>query len=239
MKLDTYLDKKIGAIVKADNDAARAKHKSSGKLSASGLNDPLQWQMLHSLGIEGKEPDEYTLRKFLRGNQVEDWYVSQIKPIETQKFVEYRETVGYVDAIVDTALWDFPSGIIPFEIKSVSNMKFKRIEKQGLDAGHKLQAGFYAICLQVPHFGISYVATDDYRIKTFILDTADVKDEIDGIITKFLEQKALGIVPKFEAREKWQENKDYNRYFSWMELDEKGIAEKLKVEKAIKEKSGK
>jgi hypothetical protein len=239
MKLDTYLDKKIGAIVKADNDAARAKHKSSGKLSASGLNDPLQWQMLHSLGIEGKEPDEYTLRKFLRGNQVEDWYVSQIKPIETQKFVEYRETVGYVDAIVDTALWDFPSGVIPFEIKSVSNMKFKRIDKQGPDKGHKLQAGFYAVCLQVPHFGISYVATDDYRIKTFILDTHDIKEEIDGIVTKFLEQKKTGLVPKYEAREKWQSNPDYCRYPEWMELDEKGIAEKLKVEKAIKEKSGK
>jgi hypothetical protein len=118
-------------------------------------------------------------------------------------------------------------------------MKFKRIEKQGPDKGHKLKACFYAIATNAPHFAVSYVATDDYRIKTYILDTADLKDEIDGIITRFLEQKKLGIVPKFEAREKWQGNRDYNRYFEWMELDEKGIAEKLKVEKAIKEKSGK
>lgn len=232
LKEDSYLDKKIGAIVTADNKAQREKHKSSGKLSASGLNDPLQWQMLHSLGIEGKEPDEYTLRKFLRGNHVEDWYVEQIKPEATQKFVEYRETVGYIDAIVDTSLFDFPSGVIPFEIKSVSNMKFKRIEKQGPDKGHKLQACFYAIAENSPHFAVSYVATDDYRIKTFILDTADFKDEIDGIITRYLEQKKSGIVPKFEAREDWQKNPDYNRYFEWMELDEKDIAKKIKVAKS-------
>ena len=231
LKSDTYLDKKIGAIVKANNDAQRANHKSSGKLSASGLNDPLQWQMLHSLGVETGEIDEYTLRKFLRGNHVEDWYVEQIKPIETQKFVEYRETVGYVDAIVDTSLFDFPSGVIPFEIKSVSNMKYKRIDKQGPDKGHCLQAAFYATALQNPHFAVSYVATDDYRIKTYILDVHDYKDEIDGIITRFLEQKKTGKVPVFEAREKWQSSKEYNRYSDWMELDEEEIAKKLKVAK--------
>jgi hypothetical protein len=228
IKSDSYLDKSIGGVISAHNAEERKNHKSSGKLSASSLNDPLQWQMLHLLGVEGKQVDDYTLRKFLRGKQVEDWYVSEIKPIETQKFVEYRDCVGYIDAIVDTSFWDFPVGIIPLEIKSVSNAKFKRIAKQGADTGHKLQAGFYAICLNSPHFAVSYVATDDYRIKTYIFDTAEFKEEIDGIITRFLEQKKLGIVPKFEAREKWQSNPDYNRFSEWMKLDEKEIAEKLK-----------
>lgn len=225
---DQYLDKFIGKSVSAKNALERAGHKSSGKLSASSLNSPLQWQILHSLGVEGKEVDNYTLRKFLRGKQVEDWYVSEINPVEKQKFVEYRNAVGYIDAIMDTKDWDFPFGVIPVEIKSTSNAKFKRVEKQGADHGHILQACFYAVALQVPHFAVSYVATDDYRIKTYVLDTHDYKDEIDEIITTYDEAKKVGVIPVFKAREKWQENPEYNSYSEWMGLDEGELAEKLK-----------
>ena len=229
VKVSETLDKLVGEYISSKNALERAQHKSSGKLSASSLNDPLQWQILHSLATETAEIDNYTLRKFLRGKQVEDWYVSEIKPLETQKFVEYRNVVGYIDAIVDTKDWDYPSGIIPLEIKSTSNAKFKRIEKQGADKGHKLQAAFYAIALQNPHFGVSYVATDDYRIKTYIFDVHDFKVEIDDIITKYDEAKKVATIPKFEAREKWQSNLDYNKYPFFMDLDEEQLAEKYKL----------
>lgn len=228
-KVSETLDKLVGESISSKNALQRAQHKSSGKLSASSLNDPLQWQILHSLATETAEIDNYTLRKFLRGNHVEEWYVSEIKPLATQKFVEYRNCVGYIDAIVDTKDWDIPVGIIPFEIKSVSNAKFKRIEKQGADKSHKLQAAFYAICEKSKNFGISYVATDDYRILTYILDTKDFKDEIDEIITKYDEAKKVGGIPKFEPREKWQANVEYNKYPFFADLTEEQLAEKYKL----------
>jgi hypothetical protein len=226
---DKHLDKVICNAVAKRNAVDSAKHKPSGKLSASRLNDPVQWQILHTLATDQDEIDDYTLRKFLRGKQVEDWYVSEIHPIETQKFVEYRNCVGYIDAIVDTKDWDFPSGVIPLEIKSTSNAKFKRIVKQGADKGHILQAGFYAICLKSDRFAVSYVATDDYRIKTFLFETKDVRDEIDQIITTFNDAKKVGTIPVFVAREKWQSNPDYNRYFNFIELDEKQLAIEYKL----------
>lgn len=218
IKVSTTLDKIIGERISSKNALERASHKSSGKLSASSLNDPLQWQILHALGVEGKEIDNYTLRRFLRGKQVEDWYVSEINPIATQVFVEYRNCVGYIDAMVDTHDWDWPSGTIPFEIKSVSNAKFKRIESQGADHGHKLQAGLYALSKGLPTFGISYVATDDYRIKTYLFETVDVQQEIDEIISRFDEARAWGHIPAFEPREPWQSNPEYCKYPDWMNV---------------------
>src|SRR5438105_4187037 len=123
---DNFLDRKIGDEIVAAALVKEAAHAVSGKLSASRLNDPLQWQLLYVLGVPQKPIDEYTYRKFLRGNHVEDWLLSKLTPVEKQKFVEYRGVVGYVDAVCDTADWQFPSGIIPLEVKSVSNMKFKR-----------------------------------------------------------------------------------------------------------------
>ena len=57
-----------------------------GWLSASRLNDPLLWQVLYVLGVPQKPIDEYTLRKFLRGNHVEDWLLSNMDCIDKQKF---------------------------------------------------------------------------------------------------------------------------------------------------------
>lgn len=232
---DNFLDRKIGKSIELANAEKEKAHKSSGKLSASKLGDPLLWQLLYVLGVPQKEIDEYTLRKFLRGNHVEEWLLSNLDCVDKQKFVEYRGVVGYADAIVDTAEWDFPLGVIPLEVKSTSNLKFKKIVQQGADRGHKLQAGLYALSTGAPHFAISYVATDDLRVHTLILDTEDVRNEIDEIITRFddsLRSAKQGIFPKFKAEEKWQENPMYCKYPEFMELTPEEI--KIKLQKYVR-----
>lgn len=235
IKIDNYLNEKIGKIVEADNKAKSEGHISSGKLSASKLGTPLQWQLLYVMGVPGKEVDSYTLRKFLRGNHVEDWYLSRLECVDKQKFVEYRGVVGYVDAVIDTKDWQFPCGVIPVEVKSVANSKFKRIDTQGADRSHKLQAGLYALALGTENFAVSYVATDDYRILTFVFDTADFKDEIDGIISRFDEARASDSIPAFVPEEKWQANKDYNNYPEFSDITEEEIKIKVEAWKKLQE----
>ena len=203
-KLDNTLDIQIGSAIVVRALEKEKTHISSGKLSASKLGSPLQWQILYVRGVPSKEIDEYTYRKFLRGNHVEDWLIGEIKCVDKQKFVEYRNVVGYADAIIDTKDWQFPCGIIPLEIKSVANSKFKRIVKEkNADRGHKLQAGLYALALGYDNFAVCYVAADDYRIHTYIYETKDIKEEIDRIIDRFDEAIKIPKVPEFEATESW------------------------------------
>lgn len=237
MKVDTYIDKKIEQNFVERNKKEQAEHISSGKLSAGMLNDPLQWQILKIMEVEPRPLDEYVLRKFFRGKQIEAWAIKEIPDIiETQKFVEYKNCVGYVDAIVDTKDWDFKLGIIPAEVKSVANAKYKRIIQNGADKGHILQAGLYALAEKKEQFALIYIASDDLRIKVFIYETKDYKQEIDGIIDRFYKQLESGIVPVFSIREVWQKNLKYCRFPEFMELDEEQL--KLKVIK-IKTKTKK
>ena len=225
MKLDTYIDKKIEEKFIKKNNEERANHKSSGKLSAGVLNDPLQWQILKILGVPGKELDEYVLRKFFRGNQIEDWLVGEMPDVvEKQVIVEYKDCIGFADALVDTKDWDNNVGIIPVEIKSVANAKFRRIiNGTGADIGHILQAGYYALGLEKEHFAVVYVASDDLRVKTFVYETKDYKEQIDGIIDRFYKQLKSGKIPVFEPTVKWQEKLTYNKYPSWATLTEEEI----------------
>lgn len=229
-RLDNYLDRHIGAVIQKANDHERANHKSSGKLSASALGSPLQWQILKSLGVPEKPHDEYTLRKFKRGKDVEQWFLSLVPGLiipEKQEFVEYRGVVGYMDAWVDTEAWEFPLGEMPLECKSTANSSFKYIVKEGPKIGHKYQAGLYALGRAVKHYAISYVATDDYRVQTYVLDVEEVEKDINNIIDLYNSQKATGKVPVFVAKEKWQADPKYNNYPEWSNLDEAGCAKKL------------
>ncbi len=212
MIIDNFLDRKIGSALLKENEEERKGHKSSGKLSASALWDPLQWQVLHALGVDGRPVDEYVIRKFRRGKDIEDWFIRFLSLIGTQEFVEYRNVVGYIDAVVDTKDWDFPSGIIPFECKSVSNAKYKRILKQGPDKGHLLQGALYGLARKSPKFALGYIAADDLRLHTTLHNTDDFRAEIDLIIDRFDEQMKKGIVPVFEPNEKWQANPEYCRH---------------------------
>lgn len=231
MRIDGYLDRLIGQTLLALDDIKRKEHVSSGKLSASALGNPLQWQILKSLAVERGEIDEYTLRKFQRGNHVEDWYLGLIPGIiKKQAFVEYRNVVGYLDAFVSTESWDFNNlGDIPLEVKSVTNAKFKRITTQGApDHSHALQCALYALAEGTPFFAVSYIAADDYRVLTYVLNTSDFKAEIDGIIDLYDRTKASGLIPVFQYKEKWQATAQYNDYFEWSKLNEAEIAEKVR-----------
>lgn len=224
---DTFLDKFIGEKLQEQNAKERSEHKPSGKLSASMLGSPLQWQILKAKGIAPKPIDEYTIRKFKRGKDVEDWFMGFIPAVERQRFIEYRGVVGFVDAIVDTSEWAHKIGAIPLEIKSVTNLAYKKIMQEGAKRGHKLQAGCYALALGTDHFAVSYVASDDYRVLTYICETAEVKKNVDDIITKYDEQLKTGLVPIFEAVEKFWSMPIYNNYPDYTELTQEEINEKV------------
>ena len=240
-RLDNYIDNKIGEVLLAENAKKEFDHVSSGRLSASKLNDPLQWQILHAMGIPTAEVDEYTVRKFKRGNHVEDWIMEYLEPKAKQVKAEYRDCIGYIDAVCDTSDWNFPVGIIPVEVKSVANAKYKRITKQHEpDKGHLLQGAYYGMALESKQFALCYIATDDYRVQMYIRDTDEFREEIDTIITKFQNayQNAMikGEVPVFEEREIWQKNPKYNRYSEYMGLTAEELWQKLAAHKQVDSK---
>ena len=228
-RISTTLDKKIADRLIAEALEREKNHTPSGKLSASKLWWPLQWQILYVLGVPQKELDEYTLRKFARGRQVEDWYISQIPTVKKQEFVEYRGVVGYYDALSDTSNWDFNFGEIPHEVKSVTNFKYRRIVQENApQESHEVQSGFYALALEKEHHALTYIASDDLRTHTFVLDVADVKGKIDKAIDDFEGTLKSKIIPTFEPREEWQSKPKYANYPEWMGLSEKDLVIKAK-----------
>jgi len=225
---ETHIDKWVTTLLRNKEVEESAKHISSGKLSAGMLGQPLQWQILKMKGIKAKGFDDYTLRKFARGNDVEAWLVDKIPAlVETQKKLEFMGAVGIADAIVSTNSYDANVGIIPHEIKSVTNRKYAMIVKsKQADRGHIFQACFYALAMKSSHFAIDYVASDDYRILTFVYKTSEHSKEVKQVIKRFDEQLATGLIPVFVAEEKWQENFKYNSYPEWSNLTVEEIKEK-------------
>lgn len=230
MIIDQTLQRHIAKVLLEERAKRDDEHVPSGKLSASGLGKPTQWQVLKTLGVPTRELDEYVLRKFQRGNHVEDWLVSKmIGLVEKQKFVEYKDVVGYVDSIIDTKDYEHKCGIICNEIKSVTNANFKWIEKdKTIRLGHALQGALYGLSQGHTHFAVTYVASDDYRIKMFIEPVSKYKGQIEGIIQKYNTAIKNKIVPVFEAVEKWNEKEQYNDYYEWMKLSQSEINQKLK-----------
>src|SRR3990167_6381540 len=158
-KVNSIIQETITKAVLAESEEKMP----SGRLSASKLGWPLQWQMLHYFKISPLKPDEYTLRKFVRGKDVEDRIVSWLKAEKTQVSVNYRDVVGFCDVVLD----------YPIEIKSVTNMAFKHIQKEGAKRGHKLQGELYAKALGFDRYAIAYVASDDYRVLCLEYDVSE------------------------------------------------------------------
>ncbi len=232
MYLVEAFDKQITASLKAKNDEEQAKRVPSGKLSASGLGEPTQWQILKTLGIGSRVIDDYLYRKFARGKDVEEWYLDAIKDKvqERQKFLSYREAIGYCDAMVDVSQIGVAASLeglppfIPMEVKSVSNAKFKRILERGeADPMHKLQGGFYGLGANTSYYALTYIAADDYRTLTWVFKTADEQREIDSIIDEYQAALAAQIVPVFKERYKWQASAEYNKFPDWQTLNAREI----------------
>lgn len=212
---DNSLATRFYQVLVEDNRVERENHIPSGKLSASTLGDPLQWQVLKTIGATPKPFDEYVLGMFARGKSVEDFVIEKLGDcvLEQQKEVEYRGVIGYVDALIDTKGFNYENGILPHEIKSVKNSKFKRImTAKETDEQHRLQATLYALAMGVKEYAIVYVAADDLRIETFIYRTEDLKDRVDTIIDNFNSALKKGVIPEFEAIYSWQEKEDYCKY---------------------------
>lgn len=229
---DSTLDRLIEERLVADRIAQDHARKPSGKLSASMLGQPLQWQILKTIGVPAREIDNYTLRKFLRGNHVEEWLLSYMPGIiERQKFAEYRNTIGYCDALVDCSDWDSKKGIMPHEVKSVSNAKFKRITSEAqADHSHRLQASLYALAFDTDYYAVDYVATDDYRVETYIYHIETTISGVEYTINEYQAAMAAGIVPEFEYVEPWQSSEKYNNFPEWQYLTEAEIETKLEAE---------
>lgn len=229
---DSTLDRIVEEHLLAQRIAKDHGHKSSGKLSAGMLGQPVQWQILKTLGIPQREIDPYTLRKFLRGEHVEEWLMGYLPGIiERQKFAEYRGVIGYADALVDCTEWTSGKGIMPVEVKSVSNMKYKRIiQESAPDHSHRLQATLYALAFETDYYCIAYVSTDDYRIACYVCPTESTVSGVEYAIDEYEAALASGIVPVFEAKENWQANEKYSNYPDWQKLTEAEIEAKLQAE---------
>jgi len=227
--LNKLIDDKVVAL----DAAKRAAHEPSGKLSAGMLAWPIQWSVLKLLGVEDTPPDTYALRKFARGNQVEDWFIDLVaeEGCVTQKEVDYRGCIGFVDLVTDDGF--------PHEVKSVTNLKWKRIVQgyksknvppAGPQYSHALQAGFYALALGKPEAYIHYIASDDLRLASFAIPVEDVQGDINTTISSVHRALEEGYIPVFEQREDWNNMPDYAKYWDWMQLTREQLEHKLKTE---------
>jgi hypothetical protein len=200
MKIDTTISDVIKGRIREEYEKKEKEHQSSGKLSASVLGWPTQWQVLKYLQAPTSAYDDYTLSKFKRGDHVESFVKQYLPNHGSQIKVEYKNCIGYLDILY---------ALVPHEIKSVTNMKFKYIQKNGqADPQHRLQAAFYALGL-----GLNEVSESRW--------------EIDSIIAEYdrlIEEKS---VPVFTPRYKWQENQLYNPYPEFVNLSEIQIIDKL------------
>lgn len=226
-KLDDNLRRRIVSTIRHEYEVESAKHEPSGKLSASQLGKPLLEQVLKIIGVPSKPIEDYALGLFRRGDSVEDNIVGLMKPDEVQKEVSYRNCVGIIDAIKDGEI---------YEVKSIKNSQYQYLdpenEKQrrtpegmqkvysGVKYAHALQGGLYALAEGKPHFTIIYASADDLRVLPHRVETADVKDEIDKIIDEVEQALKSKTLPKWTAREEWQDKyHEYSSYPDWITLD--------------------
>lgn len=196
--LDQLIDKNLREAYEKE----KLEHVSSGKLSAGYLGRPLLEQVLKIIGVPVKIPDDYTLRLFARGKQVEDWVCSMIKG-EDQVEVEYNGVVGVIDKFTDR----------PIEIKSVKSSQWKWLKEPKWS--HRLQAGLYALATGSPTYKILYVKADDFRTREFEERTSDIREDIEKIIVEVNSQLKTHTLPSFSPREPWQDNNKYSEYPEW------------------------
>jgi hypothetical protein len=235
-KLDDGLRRKIIATIRHEYEVESAKHEPSGKLSAGQLGKPLLEQVLKIIGVPQKPNEDYALGLFRRGDSVEENIIKLLKPDEQQKEVSYRNCVGMIDAIKDGEI---------YEVKSIKNSQYQYLdpenEKQrrtadglqrvysGVKYAHALQAGLYALAEGKDHFTIIYASADDLRTLPHKVETDAVKHEIDRIIDEVDKALKAKTLPKWVAREDWQDKyHEYSSYPDWITLDPDMAMVKLK-----------
>lgn len=251
--IDTSISQFIDEKLIEKNKERQEKHEPSGLLSASMLYQPVRFQVLKTLGAPRKEFEPYVLAKFKRGNDVEDWFVKQLSEagvlIEDKDKLEsfnlkleddkqakatYRGAIGYIDSVIDTDQMQSKKGIIPNEIKSVTNAKLKRIKRTGIDWHYQIQACFYALAMGVDHYGVTIVSSEDLRNEIHIFETSQMKKAVDVAIGKY--KKAMEdwsidrTLPPFEANVNvpWTKNIKYAMFEPfWINQSDSRVISKL------------
>lgn len=220
------------------NTERELSHQRSGKLSAGRLGKPLLEQILYVIGVPKKPIEDYALGLFRRGENVEETIIDLLSPNKTQVEVEYRNVVGFVDAIRNN---------MPYEVKSVKNSQMQYLDpnntkqRRGNDGlepiydgpkyAHVLQATLYGLALKTDYITVLYVAADDLRTLPHVIETKTMAGEVERIIDEFNAQLKLKTLPKWEAREDWQEKyPQYSDYPDWISLDPETAMQKLKQE---------
>jgi len=236
--LETAINEFIDFELIRQDEAQRAKHEPSGKLSAGMLYQPLRFQVMKTIGVPTKKFDAYMLGKFKRGRDVEDWFVGAMDRMgilkEKQKKVTYKGAIGFVDALVDTSLLQFKNGVMPHEVKSVTNAKLKRIGKTGVDWHYQIQACFYALGLDSKHYAVDIISAEDLRPNVYVFNTHMLSGEVDTIIDNY--EKAMEkwntkkllpeLIPHPQAT--WTINPMYAMFDAeWLGLNDNQIRERL------------
>jgi len=239
--IQSLIDKELLRV----NAEKEAKHEPSGRLSASTLWQPVLFQVYKTIGVPRKPMEAYVLGKFKRGDDCEDWFVAQMKAngllLDQQVRVMYRECVGFVDALVDSDKMLFKKGPLPHEIKSVTNMKLKKIARDGeVDYHYQMQACFYAMALNAPYYAVDIISAEDLRTNVYIFETEKMRLEVDNAITRYENAmknwKEKKILPKFEPNPHvaWSANLLYAPYTpDWIESDTATIMKKLEELKLV------
>lgn len=224
MKLTYKFDQ---ALIKA-LVAQQEREKPSGRMSASRLTWPTQWQILWKLKvpptleewvIKPNKMNTFHFRHFARGKQCEDWLEKTLPPKKAQEAVEYRGWVGFFDRIDEGELYGVEDDVVT-EVKSVKGDKWYRMFKDpgdGPQYDHVLQANFYAMALKMPHYGLCYLRSDTLETRTFLYSVEEYRADVDRQIDLYDEAVDSGTIPVFKAKVEYQKNPKYNMYSSYMD----------------------
>jgi hypothetical protein len=214
--IDNSVNLFINKSLEEENERKSSLHEPSGKLSAGMLYQPLRVQVLKAIGAPRKKLEAYTIGKFKRGDDVEEWFVGKLGEmgvlVERQKKIEYRGCIGFADAIVDSDQMFYKRGIIPHEVKSVTNAKLRMISKTEVDYHYKIQACYYALGTNAESYAVDIVSAEDLQPKIYVFDTKDMKDEVDLAISLYQEAmknwEERKVLPVFEPnpKVKWTAN---------------------------------
>lgn len=242
---DDTFDGLISDVAVAEEKARQTAHEPSGRISASMMGNVSQWSVLKLLGVPSKDYEPYLLRKFARGNQAEEWFVkNMLKTAPWPKYgqqmeVSYRGGIGFVD-MPELVQEDSIVRYRPHEVKSVTNLKYKRltkglvrsgVEATGPDTHHILQVAYYALALDSIDAYIHYVASDDLRVASwYIPNVAVYKPEIDAEIDAIQTALKTGKLPEFKAKQPWQEKLDYSQYPQFAGMSAERIENVLSME---------